>query len=139
MLIWGLSILQNILYCQEKNLQYEKYMRKPEMSISPLSLGYLFLVLLLMSLSIIAIVWILKKLTKGNLGKGKSLSLKESLYLGNKSYLHLVDIADKTFVLGVTPHSIQTIAQISLNSDKPCFEKILTETIEKQPPAIQKE
>lgn len=135
-LLWFFLFLYIALpaaHSQEKNFQYEKYTRrKPENPVSPLSLSYMFLVLAIMGTSIVFLVWFLKKLTKNHFAKTKSLVLKESLYLGNKSYLHVVEIAGSSFVLGATPHSIQTIAQIPLQQPLPCFEKALNQAIEKQ-------
>lgn len=97
----------------EKGFQLESD-SKPQLSLQRTALS-LFVVLALIVLGIP----LLKKLLSPGLARGTQgrLSVSETLPLGGRRYLCLVDVPGKTLVLGVTEDTIRNLSEIDDSSE----------------------
>lgn len=113
-LIWWCLAVS--LTAQTAKLDYTPYLQPQGQIATPVSPGRLILALVGTSVAIILAVWLLKKLMTGRLPHGRILCLKESLYLGNKTFLHAVEIRGKLVVIGTGPQPLTIIAQLDTGS-----------------------
>lgn len=120
---------------QEKNAAQNRW--RPPQGVPELSIGYLLGVLLLFAVAIIAVVWLAKKWTNCRFAGTRHLVLKESLYLGNKTFLHAVEIDGRLVVVGVGPHPIQIVSESVSEATEsiPSFTQTLTAAVA-APPAV---
>ena len=142
MLVSGFWQLQQ-LPAQQNKFDYSRYLHHQQDYAMP-SLLFMTLVMAAIGLAIVASIWLLKKVGSGRFLSGKEMTLKESLYLGNKTYLHLVQVRDKLVVIGCAPQSITTLLEMTISEANPSassvtptqtsppFSKVLSTLIDSQ-------
>jgi flagellar biogenesis protein FliO len=97
------------LAAEEKKNDYGRW--QPPKGMPELSLGYLLFVFVMIATAIVLVLWLAKKWQGCRFASARRLILKESLYLGNKTFLHAVEIDGRLVVLGVGPQPIQVISE----------------------------
>ena len=72
-------------------------------------LAQVFIALVLVLLLILALGWLLKRVSQTQAMGGKQIKLVAHLPLGNRERIALIDVAGQQLVVGITPQNIQTL------------------------------
>ena len=129
------------LSAQQKKFDYSRYSQRKQDYAVP-SLFFMTAVMAAIAVAIVLTIWLLKKVGSGKFLPGKEMTLKESLYLGDKTHLHLVLVRGKLLVIGSGPHPITTLLEMTVAEDdvtspgprpeSPPFHKMLSSLLDGQ-------
>ncbi|BBM84998.1 flagellar biosynthetic protein FliO [Candidatus Uabimicrobium amorphum] len=119
------------------DLDYQKYLTKKAEPIKFPTATYVVSVISVIFIIFIVVITFVKKLwfPHGKLPEGKRLVLRETIYLGNKTFLHAVQIKDKLMIIGVSPHNISNVTELNIDeseessAQKKSFVTVLEETM----------
>lgn len=77
--------------------------------LTPSKLGSLILSVIFVIIAIVVVLYVLKRLMHTRNGFNKVMKIKSAMAIGNKERLVLVEVSDKTLLLGVTPQQISRL------------------------------
>jgi flagellar protein FliO/FliZ len=73
---------------------------------------------------IFAVAWVMKRLQLVNPSFGRQVKILESLHLGRKEKLVLIEVGAKKILLGVSSQSINVIHQLDQATEKECEQPV---------------
>ena len=116
-----MSVLMNPLYKRWQHLRTQCVSLIGWLLISPCasaaepydfdmasSVGALMLVIAL----ILLLAWLLKRMQIPGIGQHQGLRVVRQLAVGSKERIAVIEVGEEQFLVGITPHNIQTLAKL---------------------------
>jgi flagellar biosynthetic protein FliO len=118
------SLFPNLNFSQSSDPNFV-----PNSSHTPGLARLLFSIVLMIVLAIAALYLSKKVLPKYTQSSGKKIKISETVYLGPRKALHLVNVGKQTFLLGSTNEKITMLSDINSESFQANLENQLTKDI----------